>query len=250
MRKLLFVPAAGALIAEASYAACRLVFTVPEGCSDDPYRIPKGEQYDKLHERMTATVDAAVSIPFEDVYIRSHDGLRLRGRYYETSPGAPVQILFHGYRSNAVRDFSGGLRLALNSGCNALLVDQRAHGGSEGKHLGFGVLERRDCLDWIEYVNKRCGSGVPIVLVGVSMGAATVLMAAGLELPDNVVGVIADCGYTSPKEIICKVAVDMKLPSRLLYPLVRLGARLFAGFDPNECSAVGEFLRGVLKTEG
>ena len=171
------------------------------------------------------------------MFITTKDGLRLHGRYYETAPGAPVQILFHGYRSNALRDFSGGLQLALESGCNALLVDQRAHGASGGKCLSFGVLERRDCLEWIEYVNERFGRDVPVVPVGVSMGAATVLMASGLELPENVVGIIADCGYTSPKEIICKVARDMKLPARLVYPLVRLGARLFGGFDPDECSA-------------
>lgn len=232
----ILLAAAGAITVPAAYLCYRMVFAVPRGSTDDVHLLPKGEQYDKLRDKMLATVDTAAAIPFEDVFITTKDGLRLHGRYYETAPGAPVQILFHGYRSNAVRDFSGGLQLALESGCNALLVDQRAHGASEGKCLSFGVLERRDCLEWIEYVNERCGRDVPVVLVGVSMGAATVLMASGLELPENVAGIIADCGYTSPKAIICKVARDMKLPARLVYPLVRLGARLFGGFDPDECS--------------
>lgn len=229
--------AAGAATAAAAYLCYRVVFTVPRGSTDDAHRMPKGEQYDRLRDRMLATVSAAEAIPFEDVFITTADGLRLHGRYYEAAPGAPVQILFHGYRSNAVRDFSGGLQLALEAGCSALLVDQRAHGASGGRCLSFGVLERRDCLEWIKYVNERCGR-VPVVLAGVSMGAATVLMAAGLELPENVAGIIADCGYTSPKEIICKVAGDAGIPAKLVYPLVRLGARLFGGFDPDGCSAV------------
>lgn len=234
---IILLAAAGAITVPAAYLCYRVVFAVPKGCTDDAHLLPKGEQYDKLRDKMLETVDAAAAIPFEDVFITTKDGLRLHGRYYETAPGAPVQILFHGYRSNALRDFSGGLQLALESGCNALLVDQRAHGASGGKCLSFGVLERRDCLEWIEYVNERFGRDVPVVPVGVSMGAATVLMASGLELPENVVGIIADCGYTSPRAIICKVASDMKLPARLVYPLVRLGARLFGGFDPDECSA-------------
>ena len=57
------------------------------------------------------------------------------------------------------------------------------------------------------------------------------LMAAGKPLPSNVIGVLADCGYTSPKEIICEVIRQMKLPSAVCYPFVRLAARLLAGFD-------------------
>ena len=193
---IVLLAAAGAITVPAAYLCYRVVFTVPKGCTDDAHLMPKGEQYDKLRDKMLETVDAAEAIPFEDVFITTKDGLRLHGRYYETAPGAPVQILFHGYRSNALRDFSGGLQLALESGCNALLVDQRAHGASGGKCLSFGVLERRDCLEWIEYVNERFGRDEPVVPVGVSMGAATVLMASGLELPENVVGIIADCGYT------------------------------------------------------
>ena len=63
------------------------------------------------------------------------------------------------------------------------------------------------------------------------MGATTVLMAAGLGLPENVIGIIADCPYSSPKEIIMKVCSDMKLPARLMYSFVRLGAKLYGHFD-------------------
>ena len=70
------------------------------------------------------------------------------------------------------------------------------------------------------------------------MGAATVLMVSAMDLPKNVVGILADCGYTSAKEIIKKVMRDLKLLPNLMYPFVRLGARLFGGFDPDEFSPI------------
>ena len=80
----------------------------------------------------------------------------------------------------------------------------------------------------------RFGDDVQIILTGISMGAATVMMAAGNPLPANVKGVRADCGYTSAKDIIQKVIRDMKLPASLLYPFVKLGARLYGGFNLEE----------------
>ena len=125
----------------------------------------------------------------------------------------------------------------MESGYNVLLVDQRAHGRSEGKCLSFGVLERRDCLSWVNFVVSRAGEGAKIVLYGMSMGAATVLMAAGLKLPENVVGIVADCGYTAPEAIIKTVIRKYHLPVFPIYPLIRLGGRLFGGFDLEEASA-------------
>ena len=69
------------------------------------------------------------------------------------------------------------------------------------------------------------------------MGAATVLMASGMTLPDNVKGIVADCGYTSPGEIIRKVATERKYTVKLVYPLIRLSARIYARFDPEEYGA-------------
>ena len=145
--------------------------------------------------------------------------------------------MMHGYRSGAERDFCGGLKFGIEAGVNVLLVDQRAHGKSEGKCLTFGIKERRDCLSWVNYVVSRAGKNCEIVLYGMSMGAATVLMAAGLDLPRNVVGIVADCGYSSPKAIIKKVIREMHYPVFPTYFLVRLGGMLFGGFDIEETSA-------------
>ena len=160
-------------------------------------------------------------------------GLTLRGKYYEYAPDAPIELMIHGYRGNAERDLNGGVFRCAALGHSALLVDHRASGASDGKVITFGVKEAEDCLLWINLVRRRFGDDVKIFLGGVSMGAATVMMASGKELPSNVQGILADCGYSSAEKIIRKVVRDMGLPHRLLYPFIRLGARLYGGFDLN-----------------
>lgn len=201
--------------------------------SEDEYEIPEGEIYEAHREQIIEWVKMARTYPCREMQITSHDGLTLRGKYYECNPGGIVEILFHGYQGNGERDMSGGIARCFALGRNALIVDHRASGRSEGKVITFGILEKLDCLRWIEKVKEEFGEGVKIILTGISMGAATVMMAAGTELPKQVICVLADCGYTSPKEIIKKVIGEMKLPANLLYPFVTLGARIFGGFRLN-----------------
>ncbi len=220
-----------------SYICYRMAFKIPKKYRLEPEQMIRGEEYEQRRETIVGLVAAARAIPFEEVAITSRDGKRLYARYYETRPGAPVQIMFHGYRSHPLLDFSGGLRFGLDCGFNVLLVDQRAHGKSEGRSLAFGVLERLDCLDWVKYTVGRCGEDVKIVLTGISMGASTVMMASDLDMPKNVKGIIADCGYTSAKEIMMKVMGEIGYPPRLAYPFVKLGAILYGGFDPDSHTA-------------
>lgn len=227
---LLLIPAA----VEECY---QLVFSVPKKGEDAIFALPETEQYRPFAETTGEMIRAALDMEYEPVSIVSHDGLKLFGKVYASGAATPWLILFHGYRSRAERDFCGGLRFGVESGYNVLLVDQRAHGRSEGKCLSFGVLERRDCLSWVNFVVSRAGEGAKIVLYGMSMGAATVLMAAGLKLPENVVGIVADCGYTAPEAIIKTVIRKYHLPVFPIYPLIRLGGRLFGGFDLEEASA-------------
>jgi len=145
--------------------------------------------------------------------------------------------MMHGYRGSAIRDFCGGAKLARALGHGVLLIDERAHGKSGGRTIGFGVTERWDCLSWTEEVRRRLGD-VKVILSGVSMGAATVLMASELPLPETVVGVVADCPFSSPEEIIAVVAGRMGLPVRIAMPVIRLSARLLGGFNLREADAV------------
>ena len=154
----------------------------------------------------------------------------------------------HGYRGHPFRDFCGGAHDSRERGHNLILVDQRTHGESGGRAITFGIKERYDCLDWIKYTIDRFGDGVQIVLIGISMGASTVLMASGLELPTNVKAIMADCPFSSPESIIKKVIGDMGFPPFVAFPFVRLGGLLFGGFDVREASAIEAVKHSVTPT--
>lgn len=227
-----------AAVAAASYFCYRLAFSVPKQSREALFEMPDTEQYAPYSAEARQMISDALEIPYKEAVVTSYDGLRLFGKCYIASADAPWLIMLHGYRSGAERDFCGGLKFGIDSGFNVLLVDQRAHGKSEGKCLTFGIKERYDCLTWINYVISQAGGSCKIALYGMSMGAATVLMAAGSELPKNVACIVADCGYTSPKAIIKKVIREMHYPVFPTYALVRLGGMLFGGFDIEEYSAV------------
>lgn len=226
-----------AVIFGGGYYAYRIAFFSP---AKDRDRIPstKGPQYDPYREEMKRIYDQLHDRSCEFVTIQSHDGLTLSGRYYHTKDGAPLDIGFHGYRSSCMTDFSGGSELSFQLGHNVLLVDQRSHGKSEGRTITFGILERQDCLGWVQYAVERFGKDTEIILYGISMGGATVLMASELELPENVKGIIADCPYGSPMDIILHVGQKMPIPNWLIRPFVKLGAKVYGGFDVEETDAV------------
>lgn len=203
---------------------------------DSPYAYAEDDQTSACKAVWDRAIEEFAAEPFEEVSIISHDGLKLMGRYYHVADGAPLEIQCHGYKGNAIRDFCGSWRIARDAGHNVLLIDQRCHGKSQGHTITFGILERQDVLGWIRYAGDRFGT-VPILLSGVSMGAATVLMAAGMELPDNVKAVIADCPYDAPSNIIKKVlGQDMGMPVKLVYPLIRLGGMIYGKFNLNAAS--------------
>lgn len=198
-----------------------------------PYDYTDNEQTRKCKAVQDAVIADFLAAPYEEVSITSHDGLKLTGKYYHVCDGAPLEIQFHGYKGNAIRDFSGAWQMAKAAGHNVLLINQRCHGGSEGHTITFGILERRDVMGWINYANNRFGS-VPTLLSGVSMGAATVLMVSGMELPGNIRGIIADCPYDAPSNIIRKVlGQDMGMPVKVVYPLIRMGGMLYGKFNLN-----------------
>ena len=221
-----------------SFICFMMVFRAPKRrvLGENEYEIPEGDIYEVFRDEMVGWIKSIRNMPHEDVSITSFDGLTLRGKYYEQNNGAPIEIMFHGYKGNAERDLCGAVERAFSVGRNALIVDQRGSGRSDGNVITFGINERRDCLSWIDFAINKFGADTKIMITGISMGAATVMMASGEELPTNVIGTLADCGYTSAKEIIKKVITEMKLPADILYPFVKLGARIFGRFDLEETS--------------
>ena len=166
-------------------------------------------------------------VPCTRVQTTSYDGLKLSGRYYHQSDDAPLCICFHGYRGSAIFDMSIMGQFLQNEGYNVILVDQRAHFHSGGHTITYGIRERRDVLSWIKYANERFGSDKPIYLFGISMGATTVVMASGLDLPDNVKMICADCPFSSPKDIIYYVAKRWYKFPNLLWALIRASALVY-----------------------
>ncbi len=226
------------LILAGAYISFRMAFYMPEKEKIRPeYELPPGKIYEPYHPVMLQWMKEVKGMPFQRFSITSFDGLRLSGKYYEYAPGAPIELMFHGYRGTAERDLCGGIQRSFSLGRSVLIVDQRASGRSEGNVITFGLKESKDCLAWVDFMVAHFGPDVRIVLCGISMGATTVLMAAGNELPPNVIGVLADCGFSNARDIIQKVIRQMKLPPKLLYPLVRLGARIYGGFDPEDADA-------------
>lgn len=166
------------------------------------------------------------------------NGVELAARRYAQEEPKGRIILFHGYRSIAETDFGCAMDYYYGQGYELILVDQRAHGKSSGSWIGFGVLERYDCRSWIRYLNAEY-QPLPTFLSGISMGCSTVLMALGLELPANVKGVIADCGFTSPKEIVAHVMKRrIHLSTSLLLPGISLFSKIFAGYSLDEYSTL------------
>lgn len=165
--------------------------------------------------------------------IISFDDLKLVADIIESKKKSDkVVIMMHGFRAQDYDDFALSIKYFGKENYNIILPYQRAHGKSEGKHLTFGIKERFDCRDWIDFAIKRYGKDCQIVLSGVSMGCATVLMTLGFELPKNVKFCIADCGYTKPRSIFADVLKrKYHLPAFPIINFCKIFAKVFANFD-------------------
>ncbi|MBQ4641295.1 MAG: alpha/beta hydrolase [Oscillospiraceae bacterium] len=170
----------------------------------------------------------------QDAWIESVDGLKLHAHWIPAENPVGTVVLAHGYRSTKLVDFGAVYRIYHNLRMNILVPDQRSHGQSEGKVITFGVKESRDMQGWIQWHNQH-NPNLPVMLSGLSMGASTMLYLADKELPDNVKGIIADCGFTSPWNIISSVFRNVThLPAGPSLWIADMFARLFAGFHLRE----------------
>ncbi len=174
----------------------------------------------------------------QDHYIMSRDGLKLHALWVPAENPRGTVLLVHGYHSGSLVDFSMIFDYYHEMGMNLLMPDHRAHGTSEGKFITFGVKESRDMLEWAQYHNQKFGE-YPLIYNGLSMGAATVMFMADEELPKNSRGIVADCGFTSPGEIISKVFKQQThVPAWPFIWATALFARVFAGFGLWEKSSI------------
>ena len=167
----------------------------------------------------------------QSVFMQAADGVRLHALWIPADNSQGTVLLAHGYRSTMLLDFHLAFSLFHTLGFNILVPEQRTHGESGGKFITFGVKESDDMARWIEYHNGHL-SPKPMVLFGMSMGASTMLYLADRVLPENVRGIIADCGFTSPAEILSSVYRKLiHLPPAPTVWAADLFARIFAGFS-------------------
>ena len=191
----------------------------------------KGTPFGKYYTNVSQGHQWILDHNGQDVYMTNRDGLKLHAVWIPVENAKGTTIFAHGFRSCGLTDFSLAFDLYRDKGMNILLLSQRTHGASEGKYITFGVKESRDVYDWIQYHNEHFGLH-PILCSGLSMGAATVMYLAGMDLPENVRGFVADCGFTSPKEILAHVFTQQThLPAWPFLWATDLCARYFAGFS-------------------
>ena len=163
---------------------------------------PTGQQLYKYRE---GHIREFKKLDLKRIETESFDGLKLRAFLLEGDP-KEVAICVHGYKSTMWDDFGDLSQIYINRGSTVLFVNDRAHGESEGKYLGFSEHDKRDVAKWVEKINQMYDSP-RIFLHGVSMGGATVIHCADMKL-ENVCGIIDDCGFDSILNITKALMLD------------------------------------------
>ncbi len=219
---------------------------LPKGTPDATKAIGKMNIDQKLlDEALAAAAKLEKAEDTETVEIAaSSDGTSLVGHYRPAEKPKRIIIAMHGWRSSWVNDFGMIADEWKEDRCSVIFAEQRGQNNSGGDYMGFGVTERRDCLDWVGWAIENVSSELPIYLFGLSMGATTVLMASGLGLPDNVHGIISDCGFTSPDAIWRHIMTDnLHMPyDSTLYSEI---ARRKVGIDTKASSTIDALKKNV-----
>lgn len=217
----------------------------------------KGTAWDQYYDEIQEGIVWISQQETEDIYIQSEDGLKLHARLMDQSGAKGTVLMFHGYRTHPEVDFSASSHVYYECGNRIVHIDQRAAGESEGKYIGFGVLESRDCCLWAQYIANRFGTDQKIILAGLSMGASAVLMATAhhedrrvrincspeepmevsMTLPKNVTGIVADSAFSSPYDIIKKrIRTTYHCNGRLLTIAIGIWSRMLAHYSLKELS--------------
>ena len=197
----------------------------PTGNALWAYNIPKFKPFREL--------------PFESADIISFDGLRLHADFLRGEPGTKITMIFcHGYKSEAAFDFAAMYDFYRSLGYNLVYLNMRAHGKSGGKYIGFGVLDRFDVQSWAKKVAELFPD-TSIFLHGMSMGAASILQSADLELDPAVCGIIADCGFSSTNEVFRNLVGGLyHLPATPFVDIFEAVNRMTAGYGFTDADSV------------
>lgn len=206
------------------------------------YRLLEGNgEPDPYYQEVDRAEEELKKLPYESVSLISMDGKKLKGRFYPGQEGVQdVFLAVHGCRNHGTREYSFLSSYYRKAGVPFLLIDLRACGDSEGDYMTYGWKESDDLLLWISWLIGKCGESCRIFLHGISMGAGTVLMTGDKELPEQVAGVVADCGYTSACDEFAyqmKKCFHMPVAAPILF-LTNLISKKKAGFDIRKAAPI------------
>lgn len=177
---------------------------------------------------------------FEEYTITNELGLTLKGYLLKADEPSDIYVFgAHGYRGDGKNEFRFIAKYYHEKGYNVFVVDHQASGASEGKYIGFGYHEYRDCMLWLEHMKELFGEDIKIILHGVSMGSATVMLMSGDEdLPENVKFIVSDCGYTSAWEEVEHNFKTVHLPTFPILNCANWFNRHIAGYDLRDTNTV------------
>lgn len=206
------------------------------------YRLLEGNgEPDPYYQEVDRAEEELKKLPYEPVSLISMDGKKLKGRFYPGQEGVQdVFLAVHGCRNHGTGEYSFLSSYYRKAGVPFLLIDLRACGDSEGDYMTYGWKESEDLLLWIYWLIGKCGESCRIFLHGISMGAGTVLMTGDKELPEQVAGVVADCGYTSACDEFAyqmKKCFHMPVAAPILF-LTNLISKKKAGFDIQKAAPI------------
>ncbi|HIR00112.1 MAG TPA: alpha/beta hydrolase [Candidatus Scybalocola faecavium] len=258
--------------ASAMNAFCTYIFVKAFGRKKENSIISRKRKRSPREEKQAAFMqekkDWLDHLPFEELHIKSYDGLRLYGRLYlpqgstrsdahsktmdvqasqpcsntdaSSSNKTTIILCIHGYHSDGIGDFAPFAPFYLKNKYIFCLVDDRAHGQSEGKYIGFGYHDRYDCLAWANELVRRFGNRCEIFLHGISMGAATVLSCCNAkQLPSQVKGIISDCAFSSGWEQVAHVMKSrLHLPAFPLLSVYNKVCQAMGGYNLKDISPV------------
>ena len=181
----------------------------------------------------------------KDIYINSDDNLKLHGYLVPNNNSHKWVIAVHGYMCNSYSVSNIAYRY-FNMGYNMIIPDLRGHGKSEGSYIGMGWHDRLDILGWIRYIIKK-DQDAEIILHGVSMGASTVMMVSGEDVPLNVKAIIEDCGYTSARiNFFYKIKNMYRIPSFPVLNICSLISKLKANYFIEEASSIKQIKKSKI----
>ena len=173
--------------------------------------IQENEYRANLERILHEGTDWFESFPKEKLETENRNGDILHADLIKPEKESNIYVLcIHGYTS-APKFMGIYAKKFRELGYNVVLPSLRGHADSEEEFISMGWKDRLDVVDWINYIVKE-HPDCEIVLHGVSMGAATTMMALGVELPSNVKAAIEDCGYTNAWDVIKHKMSKMKIP--------------------------------------